>query len=178
MTDSSQRLLTSKLVLLAVAMFGFGFALVPLYDVFCDLTGFGGKIDGPAAALAQRVDLEREVRIEFVASRDRSAPWNFEPHVASMIVHPGQIYETYFTAENLRPREMTAHAVPSIAPGTAAEYLRKIECFCFTEQHFEPQEARDMPVVFMIDTALPDYIDTVTLAYTFFAAADSGDGQH
>jgi cytochrome c oxidase assembly protein subunit 11 len=159
-------------------MFGFGFALVPLYEVFCDLTGFGGRVDGPAIGIPAQADLGRELRVEFVASLDRHAPWTFEPGVASMTVHPGQLVETYFHARNLRDVPMTAQAVPSVAPGLAAEHLRKIECFCFTEQLFEPLEARKMPVIFMVDPALPAHIDTVTLAYTFFQAAPDRQAGH
>jgi len=161
--------LSLKLVALAAAMFLFGFALVPLYDVFCDITGLGGRTESTAAAVVERVDVDREVRIEFVASLERGAPWRFAPAVSSMRVHPGQIYTAYFRAENLRDAALTGQAVPSVAPGLAAKHLRKIECFCFTQQDFGPLEARDMPVVFMIEPELPEHIDTLTLSYTFFA---------
>jgi len=163
-----------KLVALAVAMFGFGFALVPLYDVFCDITGLGGRTESEAAQVVERVDADREVRLEFVASLGRGAPWRFEPAVSSMRVHPGQIYTAYFRAENLRDEALTGQAVPSVAPGLAARYLRKIECFCFTQQDFAAREARDMPVVFLIEPELPEHIDTLTLSYTFFAVAPEG----
>jgi cytochrome c oxidase assembly protein subunit 11 len=172
------RNLSIKLAALVCGMFGFGFALVPLYDVFCDLTGFGGRINGPATAVSAQADLKRTLRVEFVASLDRHAPWTFEPSVASMTIHPGQLVETHFHARNLRDVPMTAQAVPSVAPGLAAEHLRKIECFCFTEQLFEPLEARDMPVIFMLDPALPAHIETVTLAYTFFQVAADRRASH
>lgn len=170
------RNLSLKLVTLAACMFLFGFALVPLYDVFCDITGLGGRTETEAAQVVERVDADREVRIEFVASVARGAPWRFAPTVSSMRVHPGQIYTAYFHAENLRDEAFTGQAVPSVAPGLAAKHLRKIECFCFTQQEFEPREARDMPVVFMIEPELPEHIDTLTLSYTFFAVAHESPG--
>lgn len=163
------RLLSLKLVGLALAMFAFGFALVPLYDVFCDLTGLGGRTDGQPSELVESVDVERIVRIEFVASLEKASPWTFVPEVSSMEIHPGKIYTTHFHAENLRDRVLTGQAVPSVAPGLAARHLQKIQCFCFSLQHFEPREARDMPVVFFVDRELPAHIDTLTLSYTFFA---------
>ena len=153
---------------------GFGFALVPLYDVFCDITGLGGRTESEAAEVVERIDADREVRLEFVASLGRGAPWRFEPAVSSMRIHPGQIYTAYFRAENLRDEALTGQAVPSVAPGIAARHLRKIECFCFTQQDFAPREARDMPVVFLIEPELPEHIDTLTLSYTFFAVAHEG----
>ena len=162
--------LTARLILMAVAMFGFGFALVPLYDVFCAITGIGGKLDNqPAAVVREAPDLDRLVTIEFVTTVNQYAPWQFRPAVARMQVHPGRLYDTTFYAENQTDRELTGQALPSIAPGVASKYFQKTECFCFTAQHFEAREGRDMPVRFIVDPALPRYIDTLTLAYTFFA---------
>lgn len=162
--------LVGKLVILAAAMFGFGFLMVPLYDIFCDITGFGGKIDTtrPAVVESQLPDLSRTVTIEFVTSVNEYAPWEFRPAVTSMEIHPGEFYETTFYARNLTPRPIVGQAVPSIAPGAAAKYLQKTECFCFTSQQFEADEAKDMPVRFIVDTDLPEYVDRITLAYTFF----------
>jgi cytochrome c oxidase assembly protein subunit 11 len=161
--------LSLKLVLLAVAMFGFGFALVPIYDVFCEVTGFGGKTDAVAASVVESPVAGRHVRLEFVASTDRSAPFEFRPTQSSMQVEPGRLYDTAYFAHNLRDQPVVAQAVPSVAPGRAAEYLKKIECFCFTEQAFGPGEGRDMGVTFMVDPALPAQIDTLTLSYSLFA---------
>ena len=159
-----------KLVFMAVAMFGFGFLLVPLYDVFCDLTGTGGRMDNEAAVLTGgEIPQERLIAIEFVASVNQQAPWDFRPAVASMNVHPGELYETTFFAQNLTARSVVGQAVPSIAPGQANRYFRKTECFCFTEQSFEAEEGRDMPLVFMVDPELPAHIDRLTLSYTFFS---------
>jgi cytochrome c oxidase assembly protein subunit 11 len=161
--------LSLKLVLLAVAMFGFGFALVPIYDVFCDLTGFGGKTDGTAALVVESPAVGRTVRLEFIASVNRGAAFEFKPTQSSMAVQPGRIYETAYWAKNLRNEAAVSQSVPSVAPGLAAEYLKKIECFCFTEQAFDPGEGRDMGVRFMVDPELPLHIDTLTLSYALFA---------
>jgi len=161
--------LTVKLAALAVAMFAFGFALVPIYDVFCELTGFGGRTASTAAAAIERPVAGRSVRLEFIASVDRRAPFEFRPTVGSMRVQPGRIYETAYYARNLRDSGVVSQAVPSVAPGAAAEYLEKIECFCFTEQAFGPGEGREMGVTFMVDPDLPASIDTLTLSYALFA---------
>jgi len=160
------------LVIVAVAMFGFGFLLVPLYDVFCEITGLGGRIDTTQAAQvnSERPDLSRTVKVEFVASVGQFAPWEFRPSVSHLDVHPGKLYRTSFTAQNLADQGLIGHATPSVAPGQAAKYLKKIECFCFTPQPFAAHETKDMPVVFVIDPELPDYVDTLTLSYTFFAS--------
>jgi cytochrome c oxidase assembly protein subunit 11 len=163
------RTLSLKLVLLTVAMFGFGFALVPIYDVFCDLTGLGGRTSMTAATAIAQPDSDRRVRLEFVASVDRSAPFEFQPARSSMTLVPGEIYETAYFARNLTARAVTTRSVPSVAPGLAADYVKKIECFCFTEQKFDPDEGRDMGVIFMVDPELPEHIDTLTLSYALFA---------
>jgi len=161
--------LAIKLIGLALGMFAFGFLLVPLYDVFCDLTGIGGKFElTPAAANVQTPVDERVVTVEFVASLNEYAPWEFHPAVASIKVHPGEMNETTFYAHNLTDRQLVGQAIPSIAPGQAVKYFHKTECFCFTSQQFNGDEARDMPLKFYIDPDLPRHIDRVTLSYTFF----------
>ncbi|HUL81520.1 MAG TPA: cytochrome c oxidase assembly protein [Gammaproteobacteria bacterium] len=166
------RTLVWKLAAICAAMFAFGFALVPLYNAFCTLTGFGGKTAGVAAAatLSARPDPTRTLRVELVASLPRGAPWEFAPDVTHLDVHPGELYVTHFRAENLTGRELVAQAVPSVAPGEAARHFRKTECFCFTTQRFAPHESRELKVAFMVEPALPEYIDTLTLSYTFFTA--------
>ena len=164
------RLLSAKLLLLAVAMFGFGFLLVPLYDVFCDIAGIGNRTGVPTADIveAQSPVMDRTVTVEFVASLNEYAPWEFRPTVATMEVHPGKLYNTSFFARNLTERELTGQAVPSFAPGEASRYFKKTECFCFTAQDFGPGEERDMGLQFMVDPDLPGYLDRITLSYTFF----------
>jgi cytochrome c oxidase assembly protein subunit 11 len=172
MNGGGVRVMVLKLVALTLAMFGFGFLLVPIYDVFCDITGLGGRTSNEAAvSVAIAPDESRSVRVEFVASVNADGPWEFRPAVASMTVHPGQMYTTTYWARNLRDMDVIGHAVPSVAPGSAARYFEKTECFCFTEQQFAPQEGRDMPVIFIIDRDLPAHVDTVTLSYTFFDRA-------
>jgi cytochrome c oxidase assembly protein subunit 11 len=161
--------LSLKLLVLAVAMFGFGFALVPIYDVFCEITGFGGKTDAAATVAVESPVAGRSVRLEFLASTDRTAPFEFRPVRSSIEVEPGRLYDTTYFAHNLRDQPIVTRAVPSVAPGLAAQYLKKIECFCFTEQAFGPGEGREMAVTFMVDPALPAHIDTLTLSYALFA---------
>jgi cytochrome c oxidase assembly protein subunit 11 len=172
--SSSKNLsLVRRLVVLSVAMFGFGFlVLPPLYDVFCEITGIGGKVDTTGAAVveAQTPDLDRIITIEFVTSVNEYAPWEFKPAVSSMQVHPGQFYDTIFVARNLTPRSIVGQAVPSIAPGDVARYLKKTECFCFTSQEFEADETKNMPVRFVVDTNIPEHVDRITLSYTFFVS--------
>jgi len=171
MHGGGTRTLVLKLVALTVAMFGFGFLLVPLYEVFCDITGLGGRTSNEAAQVTVAPDTSRTVRVEFVASVHAGGRWEFRPEVTSMTVHPGQMYTTTYWARNLRDLDVVGHAVPSVAPGSAARYFMKTECFCFTEQMFEPNEGRDMPVIFIIDPDLPAHVETVTLSYTFFDRA-------
>ena len=161
--------LSLKLVLLTVAMFGFGFALVPVYNVFCDLTGLGGRTEASAAEIVETEVDDRQIRLEFIASVDRSAPFEFRPTQSSLEVQPGRLYDTAYWARNLTEQNIVSQAVPSVSPGIAAQYLKKVECFCFTEQQFDPAEGREMGVTFMIDPQLPEHIDTLTLSYALFA---------
>ena len=152
-------------------MFFFGFALVPLYEVFCEITGLGGRTNATAvAAVEENPDRARTVRVEFLAAVAPTAPWEFRPSVSSVQVHPGEIIETTYLARNLTGASLTGQAVPSVAPGLAAEHFIKIECFCFTAQEFAAHEERALAVRFLIDPKLPRHLDTVTLAYTLYAA--------
>lgn len=157
---------------MACAMFAFGFLLVPIYDVFCRITGIGGKVDTTRAVLSgtDMPDEDRLVTVEFVGSVNAYAPWEFRPTITSMEVHPGQLYDATFFAKNLTDRDLVGQAVPSVAPGQAAKHFRKTECFCFTAQNFSAQEARILPVQFIVDTDLPAHIDRLTLSYTFFVS--------
>ncbi len=158
-----------------LAMFGFGFALVPLYNVFCEITGLNGKTGVvEASALNGRVDQTRLVTVEFVASVNSRLPWEFAPERHNMQVHPGKVYEAKFVARNLASEAMTGQAVPSVAPATASRYFNKTECFCFSQQRLEAGEERRLPVRFVIDRALPSNIGTVTLSYTFFKQQTQG----
>jgi cytochrome c oxidase assembly protein subunit 11 len=109
------------------------------------------------------------VRVEFVTSVARGAPWQLEPDVSHMDVHPGQLYETHFRARNLAGSPLVAQAVPSVAPGAAARYFNKVECFCFTSQEFQPHEERELTLAFMVANELPPHVETLSLSYTYFS---------
>ena len=181
---TENRSLTIRLLVLVTVMFGFGFLLVPLYDVFCEITGFGGRTNATAAITEEMPDLSREIRVEFVTTVNSYAPFDFAADVDSMTVHPGKMYSATFTARNLSEDDKVAQAVPSVAPVSAAEHFMKIECFCFTSQdfvaiiegetcvqNFVANEERAMPLQFIVDPDLPAYVDTITLQYTFYDTA-------
>ena len=174
-----RRSLAIRLVVMAAAMFGFGFLLVPLYDVFCEVTGFGGRTNDTAAVVAETATDKRSIELQFVTTVNQYAPWKFDPAQPGMTIRPGQLYEVRFAAANLSDQHRVAQAVPSVAPSQAARYFRKLECFCFTAQAFEANERRELPVRFIVDSDLPDYIDTITLSYTLFDATrlSSNQGQ-
>jgi cytochrome c oxidase assembly protein subunit 11 len=161
--------LTLKLSVFALGAFAFGFALVPLYDVLCDITGFGNQ----KALAEQRLSVEnpddsRTITVDFMAELPSVGNWEFRPTVASMTIHPGRLYKTEFFAHNLTGHDTMAQAVPNITPGKAAGYFRKTECFCFTPQHFAVNEQRPMVVRFVVDPAIPHSVDRITLSYTFY----------
>ena len=170
------RRLVGGLIAMTVGMFAFGYVLVPLYDLFCEVTGLNGKTRNQAAEISSSsaVDDTRTVTVQFLANLNVSAPWEFAPSVVKMRVHPGQLYQTSYSARNLTGESQVAQAIPSVSPGEAAAYMQKVECFCFNRQDFEPGEVRDMPLVFRLDPALPADISTVTLSYTFFRISDQG----
>ena len=155
-------------------MFGFGYLMVPIYNVLCDITGLNGKTGAisESQAAALDVDADREVRVEFTSNLNQYAPWQFEPKVTSMMVQPGKQYATSYTATNKLAKSLVGQAVPSVAPGRAATYFNKTECFCFTRQTFAANETRDMPLIFVVDPHLPADVDTVTLSYTFFDVSE------
>jgi len=172
---SANKRLGYKLLALTCVMFGFGYALVPLYNVFCDITGLNGKTGRLSAEAAQQttVDPDRLVTVEFVTSTSGSLPWDFRAKVNKISVHPGAETEVLFEAANHAQFPVVGHAVPSVAPNSAARYLNKTECFCFTEQELAAGEVKEMPVRFIVDPKLPQHIRTLTLAYTFFEAPES-----
>ncbi len=158
------------LFLAPVLMFGFGYLMVPIYNVFCEITGLNGKTGTLTQDEARRLDVDEDrlVRVEFTGSLNQYAPWDFAPQVASMMVHPGKQYRTSYVATNRLDQVLVGQAVPSVSPGRAASHFNKTECFCFVQQTFAAGETRDMPLVFVVDPALPQNMDTVTLSYTFF----------
>lgn len=163
--------LTLKLLGFALGAFAFGFALVPLYDVLCDITGVGNPKELAKAAEVERQlapDDTRLVTVEFVAELPTVGSWDFRPLVTEMKVHPGRLYEVDFLAHNLTGRDTVAQAVPNVAPGKATAFFRKTECFCFTPQKFGKGEQRSMPVRFVVDPNLPKSLDRITLSYVFY----------
>ena len=168
----SETLTTRRLVirpsLVVVAMFGFGFALVPIYDVMCQAFGINGKTAGAYEAGEQGVDALRQVRVQFLATNAADMVWEFRPLADEVTVHPGQSTEMLYVAYNPTDKPMSAQAIPSVAPSKAAAYFHKTECFCFTQQVLQPGERIEMPVRFIVDRDLPADVRHLTLAYTLF----------
>lgn len=161
-----------KLGLVVVGMFAFGYALVPLYEVFCDITGIGGKtgrVDPTVAAVAS-VDESRLITIEFTATSTVGLPWDFAPLTKTMKLHPGEVGDALYYALNRSQRRIVGQAVPSVAPQRAAKYFKKSECFCFRNQPLDGGERKEMPLRFIVDRDLPKDVRTITLSYSFFNA--------
>jgi cytochrome c oxidase assembly protein subunit 11 len=160
-----------KLAIVPLLMFGFGFALVPLYDVFCDITGLNGKTGRIEASEidAGQMDISRTIEVRFLANTNTGLPWNFEPLVKKMDVHPGQVYEAVFRVRSASEKTTLGQAVPSVSPGLAAAHFNKTECFCFTQQELTGRETRDMPLRFIVGTGISEDIEQITLSYTFFS---------
>ncbi|ALK32004.1 cytochrome c oxidase assembly protein [Burkholderia plantarii] len=168
--DSSfNRTMLLKLVVVAALMFGFGFALVPIYRAICQVTGLNNLVQRDVSAREARntqVDLSRTISVELDANA--RGPLGFRPEQRSLDVHPGEVMTVVYEVTNAQDRQVVAQAIPSYAPKQATEYFKKIECFCFTQQTLKPNESRRMPVVFVVDRALPKDVKTITLSYTFF----------
>lgn len=164
-----------RLVVVVVAMFGFGFALGPLYTALCKITGINGKTSGEATAVAAApvVDESRSIKVLFVTTVNGGRPWEFRAEQSQVMVHPGELKTVNFFATNTESRDLVAQAVPNVAPWDAARHMKKTECFCFNQQAFKAGERKEMPVRFMLDPALPADVDTVTLSYTFFEVPDA-----
>ncbi len=188
--------LVKKLVLIAVLMFGFGYALVPLYDVLCKLVGQGQVLKAASSELAVQdripteaaksglavqdqvqtevtkpeyaVDESRELTVEFVTTLNKSTPMTFRAETSMLKVHPGKYYTVNFYARNNSNTQLKAQAIPNIVPGLAMEFFKKIQCFCFTTQTFQAKEEKTMPVRFVVDPKIPESYKTITLSYTFF----------
>ena len=163
-----------KLILITVLMFGFGYALVPVYKKICEITGV--NILTPKDVTLEEVsntqiDKTRTVTVEFDANVQ--GPWRFRPTVSSLTVHPGEMTQVVYEVVNTQGRSIDAQAIPSYAPQQAAAHIKKLECFCFKQQTLGPNEAKQMPVMFYVDGALPESIKTITLSYTFFEVGGS-----
>lgn len=158
-----------KLVFVVVGMFGFGFALVPLYDVFCAVTGINGKTANVAADYTNiDVNKERWVTVEFITRTNSGMPWQFEAQTKKVKVNPGAMSQVDFYAFNPTGRDIVGQAVPSVSPGPAAIYLNKTECFCFNQQPLKAGEETIMPMKFYVDPELPEDITFFTVQYTLY----------
>jgi len=170
-THSRHKRLLIILAAAAVFMFAFGYALVPIYNTMCRVLGINGKTNGTAAIYsAERfpVQKDRWVTVEFIATNNASLPWKFYPLKKKIRLHPGQLQKFAFFAENDSGKTMTIQAIPSITPGIAAQYFKKVECFCFAQQTLKSHQSMNMPLVFHIDPKLPKNVHTITLSYTIF----------
>jgi cytochrome c oxidase assembly protein subunit 11 len=167
---AENRRLSTRLAIVALAMFGFGFALVPFYEQICAALGVGSLVEKADAPRNGQVDFSREVVIEF-DSNAHDLPWRFTPLVRHITVHPGELATVEYEVVNVRAAPVTGQAVPSYGPQHAGEYFKKIECFCFTQQTLAPGERRRMPVTFVVDPKLPASVTTIALSYTFFQVA-------
>lgn len=171
----SNKKLLVILTAIVFGMFGFAFALIPIYNSLCKSLGINGKTNPNAIAYeatANTVDKSRELIVEFVATNNSGLPWKFYPKTHRIKVHPGEVAKLAFYAENRTDHTMTVQAIPSVTPGLAAKYLKKTECFCFTQQTLNAHEAMNMPLLFHVDKEVPKNIRTITLAYTLFDVTD------
>jgi cytochrome c oxidase assembly protein subunit 11 len=153
-----------------VAMFGFGYALVPLYDLFCEITGIGGRTGVTTEAQAGDVVDDRWVTVEFTGNVANGLAWEFRPLVQKVKVHPGAVNEVAYFARNLRDDTIVGQAIPSVTPSVAARYFNKTECFCFSKQTLAGGESKQMALRFVVDPKLPPQVNTITLSYAFFDA--------
>jgi cytochrome c oxidase assembly protein subunit 11 len=174
---ADNRRMLGKLVLVAVVMFGFGYALVPMYKAICDALGINvlslseqklanGSWTGKSSQTNTQVDRSRSITVEFDANA--RGPWDFKPAQRSLQVHPGEMTTVMYEFKNIQNRTMAAQAIPSYAPQQASPHFNKMECFCFNQYTLAPGESRQWPVVFVIDAKLPKDVTTITLSYTFF----------
>lgn len=177
MSDNVQKPDNKKMVIrllgVVAGMFVFGFALVPLYDVFCEVTGINGKTRGQAIYQKTDINKDRQVKITFITNINRGMPWDFKPLVNSMKVHPGEMNEVRFYAKNRSQKAIIGQSIPSVSPGQANLYLNKTECFCFDQQTLAAGEEIEMPMKFYIDADIPDNISHLTLSYQLYNVTDA-----
>lgn len=166
--------ISGKLAVFALAMFGFGYVLVPIYDVLCDITGLNGKTGEITAESVNElmIDYDRTVTVEFDTNVNSALPWKIKAIDKKLVVHPGEVTEAVFIAVNTSAAEVTGQAVPSVAPAQASLYFNKAECFCFSRQTLAGHEQKEMVVRFVVEAGLPKKISTLTLSYTFFVAPE------
>lgn len=149
--------------LTAMVMFGFSFAMSPLYNAFCKVTGLNTSI-----RIVDQPDFTHSITVQFVSTNNQQLAWEFYPRTTSIIIHPDETMKVVFFAKNTTNKTMTVQAIPSFSPGIAARYFHKIKCFCFNQQTLAAGESAEMPVIFRIDKNLPADIHAITLAYTLF----------
>lgn len=167
------------LSLLVLGMFGFGFAMVPLYNLICQVTGVQSvalrTADGPDQPAPAQADRSRQITIKFDASVNPRLPWDFQAQTSSMQVYPGQMYEVKFVARNRSNDQVTGQAIPSVVPWQATPFFSKLECFCFNRQSLAGGEQTEMPLRFMVSTDLPQEIRSLTLSYSFMKLDSDGE---
>ena len=174
--NKDNKKVVQNLLFAVLGMFCFGFALVPLYDVFCEYTGLNGKTGVQYVSEEQmQIDTTRELKVEFLANVNDGMPWEFKPLTTAVRVHPGEAKRVEYLAKNNTNRDIVGRATPSVSPGQAAAYFQKTECFCFTEQVLKAGEEKIMPVVFIVDPAIDKDVHEITLSYTFFIQPGSED---
>ncbi len=167
--ESNKAGLVKQLIIVALIMFGFGYALVPLYEVFCKVTGFGGKTDIIQEAAANKAQLiDRDVEVSFTSHSHTSLPWEFKPITKTLNVKVGEIQDAVFYVKNYSNRAITGLATFNVTPARAGFHFKKTECFCFSKQLLQPGEEQEMAVRFLLDSELPDDVHELTLSYTFF----------
>ncbi|GAB2905312.1 cytochrome c oxidase assembly protein [Uliginosibacterium flavum] len=180
----SHRALLIKLLAIVVGFFGFGFALVPLYDALCIATGLNGKtasvtstlgnggLSQPQSAAPSRIDRKRIVTVEFTGTVMPGLPWEMQPLTAKLDLHPGELHLAMFRVRNNSYKTIIGQAIPSVSPGLAAQHFQKLDCFCFAQQSLAPGETKDLPLSFIVKPEIDKDIRTITLAYAFFNTAD------
>lgn len=171
----NNRALLIRLVVVAIGMFGFGFALVPLYEKFCEVTGIR-NVGHADKVVNTQVDASRLVTVQFDTNVHGELPWRFSASQRQVRVHPGELVQVTFELTNPSGMAVAAQAIPSYGPQLAVQHVKKLECFCFSQQRMQPNETRRMPTVFVIDPALPKDVNTVTLSFTLFTVAGSASG--
>jgi cytochrome c oxidase assembly protein subunit 11 len=167
---SENRRTLTRLSIIAVLMFGFGFAMVPFYDKICKALGVNSLVERNDAPANTQIDVTRTVTIELDAN-SHNLPWRFRALTPHIDVHPGELVHVEYEVANVRGAPVTAQAIASYGPALAGQYFRKLECFCFQQQTLAAGETRRMPVTFVVDPALPKDVNTITLSYTFFEVA-------
>ncbi|HWU35068.1 MAG TPA: cytochrome c oxidase assembly protein [Methylovorus sp.] len=164
------RQLGYKLLVIVAMALAFAYGLVPLYDVLCRVTGLNGKTENVAVSAQSRVDTARWVEVSFTSSVMPGLAWSFHPVQSSIRVHPGKIETVTFIARNMANETVAGQAVPSVSPGKASEYFKKIECFCFQRQDLRAGESREMPLRFYVSPDIPEDVKALTLSYAFYSA--------